>query len=129
MRTSRTLLVILLAVFGIGTLLAAEEAPAVPAGAKGFLGQAIGTLVKKNDQTFVLKVEKIGKTWKENKATEPASLVGKEIVVSLNERPRLLELYKALKEGDKILVGLREAEGKFSAVEELRKIEAERKAE
>jgi len=106
----------------------AEEPSTLPEGIRGFRGMLVGSLVEKGEEAFVLKVEKITRTWKENKATNPECIVGERIEVRLSTRFRLYEQHKRtlaeLKPGDRV-----EAEpfhfggNTLTLVEVLRKVE------
>jgi hypothetical protein len=129
MRTARTLALVAMVVGFAGSVSAVEVDP-LPEGLKGFRGMMIGTITYKAKDEFVLKVETITKTWKENQAENPKSAVGKRLAMDLREEGRLRETHlrtlAALKVGDRVLVEPFHFEGKnhLTVVEELRKEEA-----
>jgi len=58
-----------------------SKADGLPEGAKGFSGMVRGIVVGKEKGGFLFKVGKILKVWKNNKAKNPESLVGKVVWV------------------------------------------------
>ena len=114
---------------GLGSASAGEaEAAKLPEGIRGFKGMMVGTVVSKTADAFVLKVAKITRTWRESKATSPASVVGKEIPITLWGKSRLVERHQStlagLKSGDRVKVEAFHLEGdRLSVVEALKKIE------
>jgi len=108
------------------------EPPGVPEALKGFKGMLVGTIVAKGAEEFVIKVEKITRTWKANKAENPQAAVGQQAVCELWPKGRLYEKQKAtlagLKVGDRVLVEpfhLEAEHDHLTVVEELKKIEPE----
>ncbi|PJB63390.1 MAG: hypothetical protein CO096_22390, partial [Armatimonadetes bacterium CG_4_9_14_3_um_filter_66_14] len=106
----RAFVVTSVAASAAGALSFAADEPVkykLPEGIKGFKGMAVGTIVKKGDQELVVKIERITKVWKANKAKDPQSIVGKEVPMGLYKKGRLykaqLETMKILKVGDRIL--------------------------
>lgn len=105
-----------------------EEPGALPEGFRGFRGMVAGTLVKKGEAAFLLKVEKITRVWKGSKAKNPESIVGKEVEVRLWKKSRLYEQHlrtlRELEPGDRIVCEPFHFEGDdLTLVEELRKAE------
>jgi len=119
--------VILAALVLSAIVFAGEEAKetAVPDGVRGFQGMVAGTIVKKGEREFILKVEKLLRVWKGNKAAKPEEIVGHEIRVTLKEKQEhLLKALAELKEGDRIeCEPFHLAGNSFVAVETLRKAE------
>jgi len=116
---------------GMGRAFAAEGAggAVLPDGIRGFKGLLVGTIVSKGERDFVLRVEKVATVWKQNKAPNPDSVVGKDVMISLRGRSRLLERHlhtlRRLKAGDRIVVEAFHLEGdRLTVIELLRKAEA-----
>ena len=87
-----------------------------------------GTLVKKGDGTFVLKVEKVMKVWKNNRASNPKSAVGRELFIDIWKKSRLAEehakVLRGLEVGDRVDVEPFHMEGDhLSVVEWLKKVD------
>ena len=79
----------------------------IPAELKGFQGMMRGALLKKGDAQLVIKLKKITKVWKGNKAENPKKAVGAELTLNLKKlsdhhRERIMADFASLKEGDKI---------------------------
>jgi hypothetical protein len=119
--------------FGTGTTVAAAaeagEALGVPEGLKGFRGMLVGVMGKKSDREFIIEVEKITRTWKENKAENPQAAVGKKAVCELWPKGRLYQQHRrtlaGLKPGDRVLVEpfhLEPGDDHLTVVEELKKV-------
>jgi len=105
-----------------------EKAPGLPEGMHGFRGMLRGTVAAKGDRGFVLKVEKVLKTWKHNKARHPATAVGRKLKLVIGAEGRMAErhmaIFKKLKVGDRVVVEAFHAEGNvLKVIEELRKAE------
>lgn len=105
-----------------------EAASGLPDGMRGFRGMLRGTIVRKGDGEFLLKVEKVLKVWKQNKAENPQSAVGKTLAIVLGREGRLLEqqrrTFRELKVGDHVVVEPFHFKGNvLTVVEELRKAE------
>ena len=93
-----------------------------------------GTIVRKGERGFVLKVTKTGKTWAKNKAKNPREAIGKEIEILIQaergESDRWKKLVKehlqvlgTLKAGDRVGVeAFHFGGGHLVVMEELRKI-------
>jgi len=131
-RKTVTGLILVLAVCGAGAPWAEAasntDVPPLPDGIKGFRGMLVGTVVSKADKTFVLKVEKITRVWKGNKAENPKCVEGKLVLLDLWPKSRLakkhLEALAGLNAGDRVLVEPFHFGGdRLSVVEELRKEE------
>ena len=100
----------------------------LPDGIRGFRGMLVGTVAKKLDLGFVLRVGKIGKVWRKNKAKNPKAAIGKELRLVLPAKSRLGERHRktlrSLKAGDRVSVEAIHYEGNhLTIVEELRKID------
>jgi len=70
--------------FLVLTAAAAAEKPKLPEGVQGFSGMLRGTVVAvaEDGRGFQLKVEKIVKLWKGNKAEDPEAAVGKTLEIN-----------------------------------------------
>ena len=60
-----------------------EIKPVLPDGMLGFSGMLKGKVVSKQKNGFVLKVEKIEKLWKGNKAKNAESVIGKKVLINV----------------------------------------------
>lgn len=105
-----------------------EGGSTLPEGIRGFRGMMTGTIVKKGADGFQLKVEKITRTWRGNKARNPESVVGKTLPVKLSKEGRLNDRHRetlaGLKPGDKVSVEPFHFGGDhLTVVEELKKID------
>ena len=78
---------------------------AIPAGFRGFRGIFSGQLVSKDVEkgTLVVKVEKINRTWKQNKAENPESAFGHSLTVK-GISGKWLDVLLVLEVGDRIEV-------------------------
>ena len=87
----------------------AAEAQGLPEGLSGFRGLLGGSIVSKADAGLVLKVERVLRLWRGNKAKNPDSAVGKELTLAINTElrwsKRLVETLKGFKVGDGVEVG------------------------
>lgn len=115
---------------GASRTFAAEERPVdkLPEAMLGFRGMFAGKLVSKDERegTFVLHVTEILRVWRENKAQDPRSAVGKSLQIELNPKSRLAEefkrVFKTLQPGDLIEVEAFPNEaGRLIVVEALKK--------
>ena len=102
----------------------------VPEALRGFKGMLEAPIVKKGSVEFIIKVEKINRTWKANKAENPQAAVGKQAVCELWKKGRLFEKQRRaladLKAGDRVLVEpfhLEPDHDHLTVVEELRKVD------
>ena len=111
-----------------------SEAPegdaGVPEALRGFKGMLTGTVVQKGAEEFVLKVEKIDRIWKANKAENPGAAVGKQAACELWPKGRLYEEHKrvlaGLKAGDRVRCEpfhLEAGDDHLTIVEALRKLD------
>ena len=53
----------------------------LPAGIRGFRGTLVGVVATTTDRSLVIEVEKIGRTWRQNKAENPKVIVGKKVKI------------------------------------------------
>lgn len=109
---------------------APEGTAGVPEALRGFKGMLTGTIVQKGAEEFILKVEKITRTWKANKAENPGAAIGKQAVCELWPKGRLYgkqkETLAGLKAGDRVLCEpfhLEAGHDHLTIVEELRKLD------
>ena len=102
-------------------------ASAVPEALSGFRGLLIGTIKSKEARSFVLEVEKIGKTWEQNKAEHPEAVVGKLVHIVIPPASRLTDQHvqtlAGLKPGDRVTVEAFPDGGRMVVVEQLQKTE------
>lgn len=105
----------------------AKDDDGFPAGMRGFRGMLIGTVVKKLDRGFVLKVEKVAREWKASKAPRPADAVGKTLIMVVGDgrmAQRHLRIANELKVGDRVSAeGFHYEGNRLTLVEELRKVD------
>ena len=99
-----------------------------PTGLRGFRGTLVGTVKSKLDRGFVLKVEKVVRVWKANKARRPQDAVGKTLTLVVRAESRMskrhMEIAGGLKVGDRVSVEAFHFEGnRLTIVEELRKVD------
>ena len=111
---------------GSSKVFAGEQAAVgLPDGMKGFIGMLQGKIVEKTNDGFVLQVEKVEKTWRNNKAENPAASVGKNVQFRVLDRHRaIVRVFAKLKVGDGVVAGGIHKEGNcLLAVEVLAKAE------
>ncbi|MGV3484365.1 MAG: M56 family metallopeptidase [Planctomycetaceae bacterium] len=81
--------------------------PVLPEEFRGFRGQVLAEIVKKDPETFelILRVERVLKTWEDSSAKDPRSIEGKPLMLAgfWNRR----DAYHGYKVGDRIEVGMR----------------------
>lgn len=106
----------------------ARQVDKLPQGMLGFRGMFAGKLVSKdvNRGTFVLSVTKMLRTWKESKAKDPQSAVGKSLNIELDPKSRFAEEFnkvlRALRPGDLVDVeAFSNAEGRLIVMEWFKK--------
>ena len=111
-----------------------RAAGGLPQGIRGFRGMLEGTIVKKGQRSFVLKVTKTGKTWTQNQAKNPRDAIGKEIEILIQAERGVTDRWKnlvkehlqvlgTLKAGDRVTVeAFHFGGGHLVVMEELRKI-------
>ena len=101
--------------------------PSLPDGMAGFRGVLIGSLKRKLDRGFLLKVDKLGEVWENNKADNPKAAVGKEVVITIRpEGPgeRFRKTLGALEIGQKVLVEVFHSDGnQLTAIEQFKAID------
>lgn len=87
-----------------------------------------GTVARKGDRGFVLKVEAVTKVWPQSKASNPQAAVGKELSVVIRPESKLgerhMQTLRELKAGDRAIVEAFHFEGdNLTVVEALEKAE------
>ena len=105
-----------------------SDSPVLPDGMRGFRGMLRGTVTRRGDRSFVLKVEAVTKVWPQNKASNPQAAIGKEITIVIRPKSELgerhLQALRQLKPGDRAVVEAFHFEGNhLTVVEELKKVE------
>ena len=105
-----------------------KDGDGFPASMRGFKGMLTGTVVKRIDHGFVLKVEKVLRVWKGNKAKRPQDAVGQLFTCIVRGEGRMnrrhLEIIRVLKVGDHVTAEAFHLEGdRLTLVEELRKVD------
>ena len=124
MKTALMAVALLAAFVVVAPALAADEA-ALPDGFKNFRGILKGTISSKTENSFVLKVTAVTKSFEKSKATKPEDIVGKEITLQVKAE-RLQKILKERAVGDTVEVGaVNETGNVVNAVEQLKKVEAE----
>jgi len=83
---------------------------------------------RKGERSFVLKVEKLLRTWKGSRAPRPQAAIGRELTLIITPDSRLgerhLGTFGGLKVGDRVVVEAFHTRGpRLTVVEELRKAE------
>jgi len=111
-----------------------ERAAGLPSGVEGFKGILEGSVVRKGERGFVLKVTRINKTWPQNRARNPRAAVGKEVEIIIQAdravSERWIQLTRehfkvlgALKAGDRVAVeAFHFGGGNLTVVEGLKKL-------
>jgi hypothetical protein len=115
-----------------------EKGPTLPDGLKGFSGQLQGVVagVQEDGLGFQLKVDKVTKVWKNNKAKEPEAAVGKTLLINAQWvkgengkwRPNEnhVKFIKSLKADENLTIEVRNAEGQRLHILELSQEQRER---
>jgi hypothetical protein len=100
----------------------------IPQGLRGFRGILLGRIMEKNDDhgTFVLRVQRVGRVWEQNRAENAEAAIGRSLRVELHRESRLLgdhrETLQELKSGDLVEVEVFHLkDGVLSVMELLRK--------
>ena len=87
----------------------------------------IGSVQRKLDRGFLLKVDKLGEVWENNKADNPRAAVGKEVMITIRPEglgERFLRTLRGLKIGQKVLVEVFHSDGnQLTAVEQFKAID------
>jgi len=104
----------------------------IPAGLRGFEGVLFGNMVEKNEKkgTFTLKVQKVGRVWKANRAERAEEAIGKSLPIELHGESRLLDQHRktlqTLNNDDLVEVEVFHLkDGVLSVIELLKKIDKE----
>jgi hypothetical protein len=102
----------------------------IPEGLQGFRGILFGELTEKNEEqgTLVLRVQRVGRVWEQNRAENAKAAIGKSLPVELHRESRLLahhrETLQDLKIGDLVEVEVFHLEdGLLRVMEVLRKVD------
>ena len=111
-----------------------RAAAGLPSGIQGFKGILEGSVVRKGERGFILKISSVKKTWPHNRARNPRTAVGKEIEILIQAdravSDRWIQLTKehfkvlsSLKPGDRVRVeAFHFSGGHLTVVEGLGKI-------
>jgi hypothetical protein len=104
--------------------------PVLPESFRGFQGVVVADVIKKDPETFelIVKVQRVGDTWKDNAAKQPKSIEGKPMMLAgfWNRK----DDYHNLKVGDRIECGMKHIARRsdhLNVAESLRKIEKDSK--
>ena len=126
-RTATLLIAVVLASVAV-----AEEAPTVPEALRGFRGMVEGTVAAIGKGEFILRIDRITRTWKQNKAENPQAAVGKRARCVIGEKGRLREQHlktlATLKPSDRVSVEpfhLEPGDRHLTVMEALEKLAAE----
>lgn len=108
--------------------LRASLGSSLPEGLRGFRGVMVGRIVRKDERSFVLRVNEVTRVAEQNQASRPESAVGMQLTIVAPPDPRTARQYLGvlgtLKVGDRVSVGAIHLGGdSLAAVEELRKLE------
>lgn len=100
----------------------------VPAALRGFRGMLQGTIVKKGEREFVLKLERVLRVWEGNDADHPGAAVGGQVVLEITDRSRMagqhIEILRGLRAGDRVTADVAHFGGNSLIVlEDLRKVD------
>ncbi|MCA9179057.1 MAG: hypothetical protein KDB14_31555, partial [Planctomycetales bacterium] len=84
------------------------NAAGLPKAFHGFLGSLVGTLVDKDVEkgTFTVKVQAVPRVWKRNRAGNPKSIIGQEVVVE-GLASRFLDVLLTTRKGETLEVAAR----------------------
>ena len=93
----------------------------LPDPAAHFAGMIRGKVVSRLDVGVVVTVEEVVKVWKTNRAENPKSLVGKEVVVDgpKGREAAIARYVKSLKVGDAVAVDVAHKKGESLTILEL----------
>ncbi len=109
----------------ISTASAAETTTSLPEGAKGFAGMIRGNVVSTGTNELVLSVTEVAKVWNQSKASNPQSLVGKQVQVR-GQNENMARFIATLKAGDSVGLDVVNKEGDFLTIAELTKEQREK---
>jgi hypothetical protein len=101
-KTAIVTVVALTAAIGFN-LKAAYGADALPDGMAGFSGTLQGTVIAKGREGFTLKVKKIVRTWKKNRAKNPQSAIGKSLELVAGNKFHQ-QFIRTLKKGEELTI-------------------------
>lgn len=105
----------------------AQARPALPEGMVGFRGVLIGTIQRKLDRGFVLKVEKVSEVWEDNRADNPEAAVGRNLMIAIRDDDagqQFLRTLRGLEVGEQVLAEAFHFGGnQLTVVEQLRALE------
>jgi len=98
-------------------------------GISGFFGRVVGTVQKTAERGLVLRVDRVERVWKANRAGRPRALEGRTVEVVVDAKycgakraENFLRTLRELQEGDRVAVELKHLGGeRFAVVETLRK--------
>jgi len=100
---------------------------ALPAAAKGFSGMLRGKVVGKHDGGFIVSVQEITNVWRQSKAEQPKSLVGKRVLVKARDAAeRAARFVQVVKVGEPIKLDVGNREGDTLVILELTQDQRER---
>jgi len=101
--------------------------PSLPDGMAGFRGVLIGSVKRKLDRGFLLKVDRLGEVWENNKADNPRAAVGKEVMITIRSEglgERFGQILRKIEIGQKVLVEVFHSGGnQLTAIEQFKAID------
>ena len=87
----------------------------------------IGSLKRKLDRGFLLKVDRLGEVWENNKADKPKAAVGKEVMILIRPEglgERFRQTLRTLEIGQKVLGEVVHSDGnRLTAIEQFKAID------
>ena len=99
----------------------------LPAAAKGFSGMLQGKVVGKHNGGIIVAVQEITNIWRQSKAEEPKSLVGKKVLVKARDSAeQAARFVRAVKVGESIKLDVGNREGDTLTILELTADQRER---
>jgi len=100
---------------------------ALPAAAKGFSGMLRGKVVGKQDRGIIVAVQEITNVWRQSKAEDPKSLVGKKVlVIPRDGAEQTVRFVSAVKVGESIKLDVGNKQGDTLVILELTADQRER---
>lgn len=97
-----------------------EQTESIPEGLQRFLGVVSGTIGEKGEDWFTVKVAKLERTWPNNGAQAPKSIVGRTLRLQVFDgQEHMFTCMATVKAGDAVGVGVSQRHDFWNAVEVL----------